>query len=628
MCAGGSVLLTATAGKAYKWSNGATSQAITVTQAGFYVVEVTDENGCVGKSVPVEVKVAEKLVAPKIAYTEPLIICKSGSVKLSVPAQEGTTYVWKKDNVPMSGESHEFTATEAGVYTVELSNFCGTAKSSNKVELKIQQPIPAFEVEAAGSLVFCKGGSVRLSVPVHKDVTYAWFLDGKPVSGSGPTISVKEAGSYTAEITNTCGTFRSGKGRQVELLALPEAPSAESAIGCSKTALTLKASGGKAGMYRWYAAPTGGVALVGADGSTFTTPALTTSTTYYVALTNGQCESERVPVEAVINTKPAAPAIVADGPLEFCEGGAVKLSTIPSRHVEYIWLRNEKEIARGVTTLQATEGGTYTLRLQNTCGTTASSNSISVKVRSAPAAPVVRPGSSCGPGKVVVTATGGGAGEYRWYENATTAKAIGGATGATFETPVLQSSRTYYVSLVRGECETGRVPVQAIIFPVPEASASVQHAEITSGESTQLTGSGGASYSWSPSIGLSNPSIASPLVKPLQTTRYTLTVTNAEGCEDTTSVVVNVRQLLEIPNAFSPNGDGVNDTWEIKNIQYYPASKVEIYNRWGNLIYEKTNYQSEWDGTYRGAILPVSTYFYVITVPGKDKFTGYLNIVN
>ena len=628
LCAGGTVLLTATAGKSYKWSNGATSQAITVMQAGSYAVEVTDGNGCIGISAPVEVKVAGKLVAPKITYTEPLIVCERGSVKMSVPAQEGATYVWKKDNVPVSGESHEFTATEAGVYTVELSNFCGTARGSNKVELKIQQPIPAFEVEAAGSLVFCKGGSVKLSVPVYKDVTYAWFLDGKPVSGSGHTITAQEAGTYTAEITNICGTFRSAKGLEVELLTLPEAPTTESASGCSKAALPLKAAGGKPGMYRWYTVPTGGTALAGVDGPTFTTPSLTTSTTYYVAITNGQCESERVPVKAVINTNPVVPTIVAGGPLEFCEGGAVKLSTAASQDVDYVWLHNDKEVASGVSTLLATASGTYTVRVQNACGTTSSSNSISVKVRPVPVAPKVRHGSSCGPGRVVLAATGGDAGEYRWYEDGTSAKAIGVATGAQFETPVLQSSRTYYVSLVRGECETERVPVQASVYALPEASASVQQNEITSGESTQLTGSGGKSYSWSPPIGLSNPSIASPVVKPPKTTRYTLTVTNEEGCEDTTSVVVNVRQLLEIPNAFSPNGDGINDTWEIKNIEYYPAAKVEIYNRWGNLIYEKTSYRSEWDGTYRGAVLPVSTYFYVITVPGVNKFTGYLNIVN
>ncbi|WP_276498197.1 gliding motility-associated C-terminal domain-containing protein [Pontibacter litorisediminis] len=623
------MLLTASPGKSYKWSNGATSQSITVTQTGEYAVEVVDDNGCVGKSDVVKVEVSAKLAAPKIEYTEPLIVCGKGSLKLRVSEQEGAAYVWKKDGVPVHDRSNEFTATEAGVYTVELSNFCGYVRSSNKVEFVIQQPLPVFEVAAAGKLVFCRGGNVKLSVPEYKNVTYAWFLDGKPISGSSHTLQATEAGAYTAAITSECGTFKSSNSQRVELLGLPEPPAAEHVVGCTKSSLTLKASGGKDGMYRWYTAAKGGDAIPGANGASFTTPVLSASATYYVAVTNGQCESERVPVEAVIGTKPEVATIEAKGELEFCEGGAVELfSTKAHKDVEYIWLRDGKEYASGSNSLQATESGVYALRLQNKCGATISSNSIKVKVWPAPEAPVVHDGVSCGAGKVLLSAIGGTDGEFRWYEDATSATAIAGATKAAFETPALQKSRTYYVAIVRNGCETERVPVQAFVYPVPVASASVQNPEINAGDSTRLNGSGGASYSWSPAAGLNDPTSATPVATPEKTTRYTLTVRNEEGCEDTVSVVVNVRQLLEIPNAFSPNGDGVNDTWEIKNIEYYPQAKVEIYNRWGNLVFEQTNYRNEWHGTYRGAALPVSTYFYVVTVPGKAKFTGYLNLVN
>ncbi len=630
ICAGGSVLLTASPGKSYKWSNGATSRSITVTQSGAYYVEVVDENDCLGKSDTLEVVVSARLKAPKIEYTEPLVVCGKGSITMRVEEQEGAAYIWKKDGVPVYDKSNEFTATETGVYTVELSNFCGYVRSANKVEFVIQQPMPAFEVEASGKLVFCRGGSVKLSAPELKNVTYAWFRDGKAVSGSSShTLQATEAGAYTAEITSQCGSFRSSNSLQVELLSLPEAPTAEKVVGCTKSSLTLHASGGKNGMYRWYTSAKGGVAIAGANGSSFSTPVLSNSATYYVAVTNGQCESERVPVEAIINTKPEVAAIAAKGSLEFCEGGAVEISGVkPYEKVEYVWLRDGKEVESGPSTLQATKSGVYTLKLQNECGSTVSSNSIKVTVWPAPETPVAHDGVSCGPGKVLLSAIGGAAGEFRWYEQANSATAIAGATAAEFETPSLQSSRTYYVSVVRNGCETERVPVQALVYPQPVAAASVQDLEIDAGDSTRLLGSGGASYTWSPAAGLDDPTSATPVATPDKTTRYTLTVRNEEGCEDTTSVVVNVRQLLEIPNAFSPNGDGVNDTWEIRNIEYYPQAKIEVYNRWGSLVYERSNYRNEWAGTYRGAALPVSTYFYVVIVPGKAKFTGYLNIVN
>ncbi|WP_025603980.1 gliding motility-associated C-terminal domain-containing protein [Pontibacter actiniarum] len=627
LCAGGSVLLTASPGQSYKWSNGATTRAITVTQPGTYGVEVTDGNGCVGKAEDVVVSVAGKLKAPKIAYTEPLVVCQQGSLSMSVPEQEGAAYVWKKDGVPVYDDSHEYVAREAGVYTVELSNFCGAVRSTNKVEFKVLEPLPAFEVEAAGSLTFCKGGSVKLTVPEYKDVTYAWYRDGNPVDGTTHELVAKEAGSYTATLTNECGAYSSKNAQRVELLSLPEKPEVQDVTGCTKTALTLTATGASPGKYRWYTAATGGSALAGADGPSFTTPVLTASTTYYVAITNGQCESERVPVQANIKTKPTAPEIVVHGELTFCEGGAVELSTASYKGLQYVWLRNGEEVATGVSTIEASESGEYSLKVENECGTAYATSKVTVTVRPAPPAPEVQHGSTCGTGEVTLSATGGAAGDYRWYEGLTAA-AMADVTGSSFTTPVLQNSRTYYVSLVKNGCESERVPVQASVLPVPQAVASVQDLEIESGGSTRLSGSGGVKYTWSPATGLDDPATASPVATPAQTTRYTLTVTNDAGCEDTTSVVVAVRQLLVIPNAFSPNGDGVNDTWEVKNLEYFPEAKVEVYNRWGNLIFERSNYRGDWDGTYRGAALPVSTYFYVISIPNKKKFTGYVNIVN
>lgn len=628
LCAGGSVLLTASPGKSYKWSNGSTAQSITVTRSGVYGVEVTDTNGCIGKADDVTVTVAGRLAAPTIEYTGTLLVCQEGSVEMSVPAQEGAAYVWKRDGVLVYDGSNEYVAREAGVYTVELSNFCGGVRSTNRVELKIQEPMPAFEVVAIGSTVFCRGGSVRLSVPEFKETTYAWYRDGTRISGSSHVLAAEEPGTYTAEISNLCGTFRSSKGQRVEVLALPVQPTVQGAAACAKAAVTLTASGGSPGMYRWYQAASGGTAISGADAASFTTPELSASATYYVAITNGQCESKRVPVKAIINTKPAAPEIMAGSKLDVCEGEAVVLSTQDNPGETYTWLRDGQEIKSGSSTLQVAESGEYSLRVQNECGASLSSNKVTVRVWSAPAAPAVQNGSSCGPGSATLTATGGAAGEYRWYESATTATPLAGYADGTFTTPFLNDSRTYYVALVKNGCEGERTPVQAWVYPVPQAVASVPDQDIDSGGSVRLIGSGGESYIWSPAVGLDDPFAASPVATPEQTTRYTLTVKNREGCEDTTSVVVTVRQLLVIPNAFSPNGDGVNDNWEIENIEYFPGVAVEVYNRWGNLIFERANYQSDWNGTYRGAALPVGTYFYVISIPGKSRFTGYLNIVN
>ncbi len=89
------------------------------------------------------------------------------------------------------------------------------------------------------------------------------------------------------------------------------------------------------------------------------------------------------------------------------------------------------------------------------------------------------------------------------------------------------------------------------------------------------------------------------------------------------------RSCLNIPTAFTPNGDGYNDTWVIDNIQLYPEAVIEIYNRWGELIFRSDKgYDNPWDGTFRGRELPIDSYYYVID-PGKGKepFTGTVTII-
>jgi len=70
-------------------------------------------------------------------------------------------------------------------------------------------------------------------------------------------------------------------------------------------------------------------------------------------------------------------------------------------------------------------------------------------------------------------------------------------------------------------------------------------------------------------------------------------------------LTVSLPQMITVPNAFTPNGDGVNDTWDIKFIDSYPNCTVNVYNRWGENVYSSIGYGIPWEGTYKGAVLPV-----------------------
>ncbi|MFN3916433.1 MAG: gliding motility-associated C-terminal domain-containing protein [Flavobacteriales bacterium] len=150
---------------------------------------------------------------------------------------------------------------------------------------------------------------------------------------------------------------------------------------------------------------------------------------------------------------------------------------------------------------------------------------------------------------------------------------------------------------------------------------------IVQGESTVLNGSANGSVIWSPPDNLSNTSIENPVANPTNTTVYTITVTTANGCTDSDQVVVVVTPPIEVPNTFTPNGDGVNDTWEIKRIHLYPAARVTVYDRWGQRVFNTIGYTEEkrWDGTNNGLRLQAGTYFYVIDLNTGNKEFDIVN---
>jgi gliding motility-associated-like protein len=105
-------------------------------------------------------------------------------------------------------------------------------------------------------------------------------------------------------------------------------------------------------------------------------------------------------------------------------------------------------------------------------------------------------------------------------------------------------------------------------------------------------------------------------------------VTDGNGCQYLTEVAVPEIPPVRIYNTFTPNGDGVNDFWEIDRIQLYPNSTVEIYNRWGNLVFSSQGYSTPWDGQGRGVQYPADTYYYVVDLKiGIAPLVGYVDLI-
>ena len=138
----------------------------------------------------------------------------------------------------------------------------------------------------------------------------------------------------------------------------------------------------------------------------------------------------------------------------------------------------------------------------------------------------------------------------------------------------------------------------------------------------------GLTFKWSPSTGLDRDDILNPIARPTEDMIYTLTATSANGCSASDVVKVKYLKNLVVPSAFTPNGDGINDIWNIHYIDNYPEAVVEVYDRAGQRVFFSQGYKHPFDGNAHGKEMPVGVYYYIIKInPTKKPLTGSLTII-
>jgi gliding motility-associated-like protein len=198
----------------------------------------------------------------------------------------------------------------------------------------------------------------------------------------------------------------------------------------------------------------------------------------------------------------------------------------------------------------------------------------------------------------------------------------------TFNNQVLTTSGVYSVTLLAANGCDSVVTLNLTVNPVPIANAG-ENVAIEWGESTTLNGSGGSQYTWTPAFTLSNANVANPVTNNTETITYSLIVTE-NGCTSLPAFVTVQIIPFRIPNGFTPNGDGVNDTWEIPSIKRFPQAEIEVYNRYGQRVFKSDKgYTKQWDGkNENGEVLPFGTYYYSFNPnDGGEKRSGWITIL-
>lgn len=197
-------------------------------------------------------------------------------------------------------------------------------------------------------------------------------------------------------------------------------------------------------------------------------------------------------------------------------------------------------------------------------------------------------------------------------------------------TATITQTTTYKLTSTMPGCTPKTDLVTVTVIPPPPIDAG-NDITIKEGEVATLQGSGAFFYTWWPTTTLTYYYTATPNAEPIVTTKYYLFGTDAtKTCRNYDSVTVFVEPADDVVfyNTFTPNGDGNNDTWYIGNILKFPNNKLEIYNRYGKLVYRTKGYMNTWDGKAFGEELPAATYFYSMDLgDGGKKFHGTVTII-
>ncbi len=310
--------------------------------------------------------------------------------------------------------------------------------------------------------------------------------------------------------------------------------------------------------------------------------------------------------------------LTANGPTNICANDSLKLSATKQPNFDYLWFLNGIPLVDAVgSDWRPQKSGTYAVVVTDSstkCST--KSETKIVVIRTVPVVTLDSIPPRCSGDAQAISLNGlpkGGLYSGRGIiEGKFVAQSLPVANYVityTFTNPegcTNHASRTFVVA----PPPHIQVPRQLVILK----GESIEIKTILPKKSTIL---------WSPPTGLSDTKSTNPIANPVSTTTYHLKVSTDEGChffEELKIIVID----LKIPNGFSPNGDGINDSWEIDGISAFPNCLVEVYNRWGNIVFTSRGYNTKWEGD----ALPFGVYYYSVYLREIDyKLSGEVLIM-
>ena len=501
VCKGNSTTLTASGGSSYTWNTGSTNASITVSPTTITSYTVVATNGACSGRDSVTVKVNPVPVVT-LSASPSLSICPGAST--TITATGGGKYLW---NTGATTAGITVTPGSNTTYSVTVTNASGCPKDTTVTVVVNSNPVVSITPSAP---TICPGGSVALTASGASNYTWSSSSGLTCTNCPNPTANPGSTTTYTVVGTNASGCTDTAK-VTVTVGTKPVVSISGADSVCSGNSTTLTASGG--GTYSWN------------TGSTSSSITINPSsiTSYTVTVSNGTCSARD---SATVKVNPL-PIVTLSGNNSICVGSNTTITA--SGGATYLW--NTGATTAGIT-VSPVSTITYSVTVTSTKGCP-KDTTVTVTVNPVPTPSITPPSATiCAGSSTTLTAAGGSS--YLW-SNAETTAIINVSPASTI---------TYSVTVSNGGC-SATASATVTVNSLPSVTLG-GNTSICAGDSTQITATGGGTYSWN--TGSTNATIS---VKPATSTTYSLTVTNASGCHKDTNISVTVNSL-PVPGVSGP----------------------------------------------------------------------------
>jgi gliding motility-associated-like protein len=567
-------------------------------------------------------------IKAEISPAEPPAICEASPVLLSAPAALNASYQWLKDGSPISGATQStYLAGTAGEYTVEVSdNDIGCSSYSDAVTvIEDSGSIPEAPAITAPTSI-CEGETLTLSTTNDPTLSYLWTgpngFSSSEVSPSINNVSAAQAGTYQLEVKQgLCkSTVRSVfvdvvSTEDIELLAQSDPRL------CPGESVTLSFDATDLSNLQWYR---NDQLIQGESSSTLTTDqagiyfvkAINTSS---CTLSSNEISIETIEIESQFTL--SASSVCMYEPISLVSESVYA----DQADVTYLWDFGDGSQSNETTpTHSYDQPGTYAISLTVSLGdgNCSSTSEQSITVLPFPEAEIVSSSDYLCPGDTLSLDILGDFASVSWED------------GSTSRMRFISEPGTYGATVLNEQGCDSAFSISIEQKEIPTISVEIAgSSSIVRGDSVQLIASGADFYEWEPAEGLSDPNAANPFARPITTTTYRVTGYETNGCSTTEEVTVSVslgRVSLDALSIFSPNGDGIEDTWVVNNIELYPDCQFIVFDLNGQEVYRsQIPYLNDWSGTSSNGIpLSSGAYYYVVRCGNaQNKGSGSVTIV-